>query len=87
MLYWKEDEKLDKCKMCGASRRKIDKCNRETKHISNGKRIPEKTLRYFPLNLRLQRLYMSSKTNSLLRWHHDKRKNDGIMRNPTYSHA
>jgi len=79
-LYWKEDEKLDKCKVYGVSRWKIDKHNGEAKHRSNGKRIPHKTLRYFPLKPRLQRLYMSSKIASLMRWHHNKRKNDGIMR-------
>jgi len=87
MSYCKEDEKLDKCKVCGASRWKIDKCNGDAKQVSNGKRLPHQTLRYFSLKPRLQRLYTSSKTTSFMRWHHDKRKNDGIMRNPTYSHA
>ena len=85
MLYWKEDEELDKCKVCGASRWKIDKRNGEDKYRGNGKKLPQKILRYFPLNLRLQRLYMSSKTASSMRWHYDKRKNDDIMRHPADS--
>jgi len=80
MLHWKEDEKLDTCKVCGASRWKSDKRNGEDKYRSNGKRIPQKTLHYFPLKPRLQRLYMSSKIASLIRWRHDKRTKDGIMR-------
>jgi len=30
---------------------------------------------------------MSSKTSSLMRWHHDKRKKDGTMRHPAISLA
>jgi len=63
----------------GASRWKIDKCNEEDKYQCNGKKLPQKILRYFPLKPRLQRLYMSSKMASLMRWHHDKRKNDDTM--------
>ena len=61
------DERLDKCNMYGASRCKMDKRNGEAKHGSNGKRIPHKTLRYFPLKPKLQRFYMPSKTASLMR--------------------
>ena len=53
----------------------------------NGKIILQKTLHYFPLKPRLQRLYMSSKIASLIRWRHDKRTKDGIMRHPTDSLA
>ncbi|KAL6348147.1 hypothetical protein AAG906_039595 [Vitis piasezkii] len=37
------------------------------------KKIPAKVLRYFPLKPRLQRLYMSSKTASHMKWHVDGR--------------
>ena len=87
MLYWNEDVKLDTCKVCGASKWKSDKRNSEDKYRSNGKRMPQKTLRYFPLKPRLQRLYISSKTISLMRWHHDKRRKDGIMWHATDSLA
>jgi len=52
MLYWKDDEKLDTCKVCGASRWKTNKRNGEDKYGLNGKRIPQKTLRCFPLKPR-----------------------------------
>ncbi|XP_052176708.1 uncharacterized protein LOC127791014 [Diospyros lotus] len=80
MLYWKKDEKSDFCSICGASRWKNDNCNGEIKVGRNGKRKPVKILRYFPLKPRLQRLFMSSKIASFMRWHHDKRVDDGVMR-------
>lgn len=67
MFYWKEDEELDKCKVCGACRWEINNCNEENKYKCNGKKLPQKILRYFPLKPRLQMLYMSSKTTSLMR--------------------
>ncbi|WMV40449.1 hypothetical protein MTR67_033834 [Solanum verrucosum] len=86
MLYWKNDKFVDSCKICGASRWKEDKHNGESK-IKKGKKIPYKILRYFPLKTRLQRLFMSSKTSPLMRWHHENKANDGIMRHPVDSKA
>ncbi|XP_075087560.1 uncharacterized protein LOC142169579 [Nicotiana tabacum] len=82
MLYWKDDKSLESCKVCGASRWKEDKRSGETK-FKSGKKISYKILRYFPLKPRLQRLFISSKISSLMRWHHEKRVDDGIMRHPT----
>ncbi|XP_021758007.1 uncharacterized protein LOC110723041 isoform X1 [Chenopodium quinoa] len=82
MLYWKENESLDSCNICGASRWKSNKHIGEDKCKKNGKKIPHKTLRYFPLKPRLQRLFMCSKTASLMTWHHGKKKKDGTMRHP-----
>ncbi|XP_070043487.1 uncharacterized protein [Nicotiana tomentosiformis] len=81
MLYWKKDSLLDSCKVCAASRWKIDRHSGETRN-KKGKKIASKTLRYFPLKPRLQRLFMSTKTSSLMTWHKDKRVDDGIMRHP-----
>ncbi|XP_059292571.1 uncharacterized protein LOC132046040, partial [Lycium ferocissimum] len=86
MLYWKEDNLLDSCKVCGASRWKIEKHSGEAKN-RKGKKIASKTLRYFSLKPRLQRLFMSTKTSSLMTWHHDERVDDGIMRHPADSMA
>ncbi|KAH1113584.1 hypothetical protein J1N35_006962 [Gossypium stocksii] len=36
---------------------------------------------------RLQRLFMSSKTAEFMRWHHDQRTNDRLLRHPTDSLA
>lgn len=87
MLYWKDEEKLHVCKVCGVSRWKEDYRSGETKIQKNGKKIPMKTMRYFPLKPRLQRLFMSRKTASDMRWHHDLRVNDGVMRHPADSLA
>ncbi|XP_020082200.1 uncharacterized protein LOC109705831 isoform X1 [Ananas comosus] len=85
MLYWKEDANSNLCKVCGASRWKHDKHSGETKQKVSGKRVPMKSLRYFPLKPRLQRLFMSKKTASLMRWHIDQRVDDGVMRHPADS--
>ncbi|XP_057998652.1 uncharacterized protein LOC110631536 [Hevea brasiliensis] len=67
--------------------KKTDKYIGEDKVKTNGKRIPKKIMRYFPLKPRLQRLFMSTKTASLMRWHKDKRVDDGVMRHPADSMA
>ncbi|XP_049406217.1 uncharacterized protein LOC125869837 [Solanum stenotomum] len=77
----KDDNCLQSCKVCGASRWKDAKHSGETK-LKKAKKIPCKILRYFPLKPRLQRLFMCSKTSPLMSWHHDKRVDDGIMRHP-----
>ena len=46
---------------------------------------PAKVLRYFPLIPRLRRLYSSSKIASLMRWHHEGRTKDGMLRHPANS--
>ncbi|KAK5824531.1 hypothetical protein PVK06_019307 [Gossypium arboreum] len=46
-----------------------------------------KILRYFPLIPRLQRLFMSSKTTEYMRWHHDQRTDNGLLRHPADSLA
>ena len=51
-LFWKETEKLDKWPVCEVPKYKDT--------LAQGKKIPHKVLRYFPLTPRLRRLYMSS---------------------------
>ncbi|XP_021855645.2 uncharacterized protein [Spinacia oleracea] len=60
MIFWKENAKLVKCTICD---RKSD-------------RKSPKVLRYFPLKPRLQRLFMSSKTASDMRWHAESREEE-----------
>ncbi|XP_019257779.1 PREDICTED: uncharacterized protein LOC109235996 [Nicotiana attenuata] len=66
----------------------------ETKKIVEGlglkwkndaRKIPAKVLRYFPLKPRLQRLFMSSETSKAMRWHHEERNKDGVLRHPADS--
>ncbi|WOG86086.1 hypothetical protein DCAR_0205284 [Daucus carota subsp. sativus] len=53
------------CDICNESRYKAQKDHKK-------KMIPQKILRYFPLTLRLQRLFMSEKTAKCMTWHHDR---------------
>ena len=73
-LFWKENENLDKCPVCEVPRYKDTR--------TQGKKIPHKVLRYFPLIPRLRRLYMLGQRAKDMRWHIDKRVDDGIMRHP-----
>ncbi|XP_047310905.1 uncharacterized protein LOC124914407 [Impatiens glandulifera] len=85
MLFRKEHKDLQSCKICGLSRLKVDNSSGATIKKVNGKTIPNKVLRYFPLTQRLQRLYMCSKTAHLMRWHKDTRVDDDILRHPADS--
>ena len=86
MLYWKEDETRESCKVCGKSRYKENGSNSQ----SGGNRKKKKSakiLRYFPLKPRLQRLFMSSKTAKDMRWHAVGNNSDSSMRHPRDSEA
>ncbi|QHO34862.1 uncharacterized protein DS421_9g270660 [Arachis hypogaea] len=76
MLYWGEDEDLQECKRCKTS-----------KWSDAKKKKPAKILRYFPLKLRLQRLFMCSKTAQSMQWHALAEKKDSKMRHPRDSEA
>ncbi|KAL3839280.1 hypothetical protein ACJIZ3_023871 [Penstemon smallii] len=78
ILFWKEHENLENSPVCNESRWKVNGAKR--------KKIPHKILRYFPLKPRLQRLYMSRKTASDMRWHKDgKVESDDTMIHPADS--
>jgi len=81
MLFWKDNEKLERCTKCGASKWKQTK-NGGDDSSQISKRKPKKVLRWFPLKPRLQRLFMSQKTASHMKWHADKRTKDGVLRHP-----
>ena len=51
------------------------------------KKISAKILRYFPLNPRLQRLFLCCKIAEHMRWHAQDSNSDGIMRHPWYGEA
>nr|XP_043639519.1 uncharacterized protein LOC122610612 [Erigeron canadensis] len=81
MLFWEENEKDESCSSCGASRWKVSQDNFESEP-SPPKKKATNILRWFPLKPRLQRLFMSSKTASLMKWHHVDRVKDGKLRHP-----
>ncbi|CAH9136296.1 unnamed protein product, partial [Cuscuta epithymum] len=88
MLFWKEHANADECVHCNSCRwKKKEQSDASGTLNSMVRKIPCKTMRYFPLIPRLQRIYMSSKTASSMRWHHDEREDDGAMRHPADSKA
>ncbi|XP_050215350.1 uncharacterized protein LOC126666401 [Mercurialis annua] len=89
ILYRKNYANAESCHVCGCSRWKSneDKTDIEKSKAVKGKKIPNKVLRHFPLIPRLQRLYMSSKLACHMRWHKEKRCDDGILRHPADSKA
>ncbi|XP_028095397.1 uncharacterized protein LOC114295370 [Camellia sinensis] len=82
LLHIKECENENKCPTCKEPRYKFHKGE------GKGKKIPHKVLRYFPLKPRLQRLFISRKTATDMRWHKDKRVEEkNVMRHPADSKA
>ncbi|XP_015947468.1 uncharacterized protein LOC107472453 [Arachis duranensis] len=92
ILYRGEDEEATKCKLCGTSRwkkkmRKGSVTKLKIPVSKNGKPLLAKTLCYFPLIPRLQRLFMCSKTSSDMLWHKEAANNDGYLRHPRDAEA
>jgi hypothetical protein len=82
VLYWKENVDLNSCPKCKVSRWKSDRKSLDGRHVYM---VPKKVLCYFPIKKTLQRLFLSSKTASLTRWHDEDRKKDGLLRHPADS--
>ncbi|KAL5564918.1 hypothetical protein UlMin_028082 [Ulmus minor] len=77
VLFWKENSLKDTCPVCSESRWKLQSGKR------SGKNVPHKVLRYFPVGPRLKRLFATSKTAKLMRWHSTgKSKDNDVMRHP-----
>lgn len=83
VLFWDNYNKDEVCPKCGESRWKSK--NEETQANNKLKKVPAKILRWFPLKPRLQRLFKSSKTAELMRWHSEGRTKDGFLRHPADS--
>ncbi|XP_025795594.1 uncharacterized protein LOC112875826 isoform X2 [Panicum hallii] len=82
ILFWREYEKSDCCPKCNVSRWKSEKKSLDGKRDY---KVPRKVLRYFPIKKRLQRLFISSRTATLTRWHEEHRLKDGLLRHPADS--
>jgi len=82
MLYWEADAEREICKVCEASRWKENTKSTNSGSEKKKSKAPAKVLRYFPLKPRLQRLFMSSKTATHMRWHATASNNDGKLRHP-----
>lgn len=75
MLFYKEDEMLDMCRVC-------DEPRYERARFGQRKQVARKVLIYLPLAPRLQRLYMSRKTADDMTWHYRTQTDDGWMTHP-----
>lgn len=84
ILFRKQYENLDICPKCNTSRWKSVKTTLDGKRTH---RVPKKVLRYFPVKKRLQRLFVSPKTATDVRWHDEGRIKDGLLRHPADSPA
>jgi len=78
MLYYLENTKLIECRTCGHSRYKPMTGRGRTLVIL-------RKLRYFLITLRLQRLFMSSKTIAHVTWHQSHDIVDEVMVHPSDS--
>ncbi|CAM8951129.1 unnamed protein product [Rhodiola kirilowii] len=79
ILYYKENKDLLSCPVCG-----------EARYAERGSksRVPKKTVKYFPLTPRLQRLYMSPYISAQMRWHAQRSVDDpDYIRHPADGEA
>ena len=76
-----EKKKDESCSICGSSRWQVPK-DHSNYEIGPKKKKETKILHWFLLKPRLQRLFMSSKTTSLMKWHHVECVEDGKIRHP-----
>ncbi|XP_052137336.1 uncharacterized protein LOC127755701 [Oryza glaberrima] len=95
ILFRKEYEDLDRCRTCKSSRYKTSRSQSESLDValddveesdpckdSNKKKIPQLVMWYLPVKDHLKRLFSNPRDAELMRWHHEKRKKDGMIRHP-----
>ncbi|XP_015619179.1 uncharacterized protein [Oryza sativa Japonica Group] len=95
ILFRKEYEDLDRCTTCKNSRYKTSRSQSEGLDValddveesdpckdSNKKKIPQLVIWYLPVKDRLKCLFSNPRDAELMRWHHEKRKKDGMIRHP-----
>lgn len=63
MLFWGPDAALNKCKLCGTDRYKVEGQSHRAKRRSI------KSMRYFPFGSSHLRLFMLPKMTKQMRWH------------------
>ncbi|GFP88985.1 hypothetical protein PHJA_001042200 [Phtheirospermum japonicum] len=82
-LYWGKYKDKMQYETCKCTRWVVS----DGDETGENRKIPHKVLWHFPLKDRLQRLFMSSKTSSFMRWHVESRTKDGNLRHPADSPA
>ncbi|KAM3320520.1 hypothetical protein P3S67_007720 [Capsicum chacoense] len=83
MLFRNDNSNLYNCIVCGSSRWK----NFHDELTNNTTTVLTKVLRYFPINPRLQRIFMCSKTFVAMRWHATERPKDRNIMHPADGEA
>ena len=84
MLFWKDDEHEEFLKFCKLPRYKQWE---GTPNNPMHKRVVHAIMRYLPLSLRLQRLYISKVTTPHMTWHASYETNEGVMCHPSDAEA
>jgi hypothetical protein len=85
MLFWKENEKLDKCLRCNKSRF-VEVVNEDGEKVTT--EVAKKQLRYMSLTPRVKHLFLSKNTAKQMRWHKEReRENPQVMMHPSDSDA
>ena len=80
ILFHRDYKDLDLCPRCHASRYKTGKDAKM--QAGREKRLVAKVVWYFPIIPCLKRLFATTKTTKLMRWHAEDRVNDGKLRHP-----
>ena len=81
ILYRGEYENLDSCPVCNACRYKIPRDDTgDVKRMRVKKRVPAKVMWYFPLILRLKRLFMNKTNAKSMRLDKKECKQDNMLR-------
>jgi len=78
MLYYKDDSELTECKICGLPRYMPGKGQNK-----RYKKVPIKRMFYLQIIPRLQRLYALMDSARQMRWHHENKQDDGLLRHPS----
>ena len=82
ILYYGKDEGRRKCYKCDHPRYKPVKQGTEKRTD-----ISYKYMHYLPITPRLQRLYMSKDTSKHMTWHHEYRREPGVLSHPSDGEA
>jgi hypothetical protein len=85
MLFCNEDAMLEKYRVCGTSRYKINDKNIDEDDTGENKkveRVPAKVSWYFSIILCLQRLFANKANAELLQWHARECKKDAMLHHP-----
>nr|CAE04206.2 OSJNBa0011E07.15 [Oryza sativa Japonica Group] len=83
LYHGEEYENLEACPVCKALRYKIRRDDPgEVDGQLTKKRIPAKVMWYFPIIPQLRRLFKNKGNARMMRWHAEKRQQDGMLGHP-----